>query len=252
MTGRTTALLILAVLIGLAVIVFCIQNRTKIAGWFTGGSWKTALWWVCGVTILALAVWGGISIYSHWDKVKVWPYWLYVFIGVPIVIAITLWSRSGRGASGTAGAKPSDKFKKGLETGMAFAKLGALLAFTAVLGIFIVGPRYFWGEPSVVQVQQPAAQRQAQTQISSRSFTTTAQPGDPQDPRAPWSASVVVNGRRFSADVQGANIAVPMAVLADGVVHIIAPGFRPHIGTPQEIRFLSLTNFPLQISGTIE
>ncbi|TSC85196.1 MAG: hypothetical protein G01um101417_63 [Parcubacteria group bacterium Gr01-1014_17] len=195
------------------------------------GNWRA--WWNGSVTYVA----DTLGLFGH--------YWLIV-LGAVVLLLLLCYAGARDGK--TAG----ERIEKAMKIGFSFAVLAALLAVTAVFGIIIVGPRYFWGEPSVIQVQQPATQRQAQTQTSSRSFTTTAHPGDPQDPRAPWSASVVVNGRRFSADVVGAQSTVPMAVLADGVVHIIAPGLRPHIGAPQEIRFLSLTNFPLHIIGTIE
>lgn len=245
---------VVGIVFTIPLIFLLIANRTKIAGWFTGGKWKTALWWICGASLFGLAVWSGVAVYSHWDKVKAWPYWLYVFIGVPVLIASILWYRSGN-ASGTAGAKPSERFKKGLETGIALAKLALMLAITAVLGIFIVGPRYFWGEPSVIQVQQSSAP-QAQVrgpkivQQYPQPFTITAPVGTMTAPQ--WSDPVPVNGRPFSSRVVGPQTVVPMAVLVDGVPNTITPGKNPDFGAPKEIRYMSLTGFPLQISGTIE
>lgn len=233
----------------IAPLVFLlIANRTKIAGWFTVGSWKTTLWWIGGIALLALAAWG---IYlenwgAWWNKIAAWPYWLYVLIGVPCLVLLII---------GAKNPKPiGDGFKKTVEFLIALAKLAALVALTVVMFIFIVGPRYFWGEPSVVQVQQqPAPQAKVvQTAVYPQSFTVTAPMGSINDPPDKWSAPVRVNGRKFTADAKGTKDTMPMAVWADGMVLVVAPGVHPHIASPREVRFLSLTNVPLEIVGTIE
>jgi|GEM_PF-3147964 len=185
------------------------------------------------------------------DFFSVVPLWLYI-VG-PIVITIVIMvMRDGK--------TPNEKVKKVVDLFMALTKLAMFVAIFLFFLVFIIGPREFWGSYEMSpEVAAMAPSRQTQTVnapvipvANIGPFTRTAPVGTTNTPLEQWSATLQLNGRRFNADVAGANTVVPMAVWADGVVHIIAPGLRPNIGAPQQIRFLSLTNFPLTIRGTVE
>lgn len=197
------------IVVGIALIALCIQNRKKIAAWRTARRAKK----VAARAAALIATTGGAPITA---------------------------------------AKKRD-WKKQFEMGIAFAKLAALLVFIGVLFVFLVGPKYFWGDYYAAPPQIPAGQvAPAQTAMYPQSFARIAPVGSINDPPEKWSAPLRVNGRKFTADAKGTKDTMPMAVWADGMVLVVAPGVHPHIASPKEVRFLSLTNIPLEIVGTIE
>ncbi|TSC85198.1 MAG: hypothetical protein G01um101417_65 [Parcubacteria group bacterium Gr01-1014_17] len=216
--------------------------------------WKIALWSAFGLLAIKFAIWPLLQ--GTYDKVRsvgkkeigivewlpnLGPYWL-VALGAVVLFLLLIY------AGAKDGKTASERLQKAIKIGFAFAGLAALLAFTAFLGIFIVGPRYFWGEPSVIQVQQqPAAQVRASE--FPKEFRVSALPGNPQDPNAPWSAPIRFAGRRGSFQLAGDS--APIAVKTEVGIHIITVGM-PHLGTPERLQFLSLTNRSLEITGRVE
>lgn len=203
-------------IIGLAVLALLIQNRTRIAAW---RATRRAARATARATAPAAAAAGNVT---------------------------------------TAKAKGGG-FKKVIETGIALAKLTSLLAITGVLFVFIVGPTKFWGQPIVVQVPAQGATGGITTQAGAtydpKRIDVVAPVGTLATPLEKWSAPLNLYGRRSHMDAlsdDGMRREGVLAVYADGIIHIIGPGLNPDIGKPNTLRFLSLTNFPLRISGTIE
>lgn len=201
----------------------------------------------------------GIS--TWWNGIGL-PLWAYT-VGVPVLILIiaVVLSAMKDGKTG------SEKLKKLAELFGAFAKLATLIALTVVLFIFIVGPRMFWrGDytppPASVVQTQPSTVFSPPRVVESvqRTGNRYAYPiniavpvGMLTAPLAEWSAPLELNGRRsefFARSEDGRK--GTMAINADGRVLIVEPGAEPHIGNPHTLRFLSLTNFPMKIVGTVE
>ena len=209
--------------------------------------WLTIIIWsAVGLAIIALLI-------GNWTKISGW------FKKNP-----TTPVPGGAPTPAPAVTAKKRDWKKVWETGIAFAKLAALLAFTAVLCIFIIGPKMFWkGDYTYVppQVQQAPAQAGITTQAGppvardQKQINILAPIGTINTPIEQWSEPLNLYGRRSQMDAFADDVTKRegvLAVNADGVIHIIGPGLDPDIGKPNVLRFLSLTNFPLKISGRME
>lgn len=201
----------------------------------------------------------GIS--TWWNGIGL-PLWAYT-VGVPVLILIiaVVLSAMKDGKTG------SEKLKKLAELFGAFAKLGLTLAFIAVLAIFIVGPKMFWkGDyhytpppvPSGAVQAAPAPWRATESvhmtgQRYARQIDIVVPMGTRDTPIEQWSVPLEINGRRSEFFARADDGRKGTMVIYDGSkVFVVEAGAEPHIGNPRVLRFLSLTNFPLRIRGSME
>lgn len=229
--------------------------------------WKIALWSAFGLLAIKFAIWPLLQ--GAYDKVHSvgkkeigiteWlpnfgPYWL-VALALIVVFFLLIWAGAKDGK--TAG----ERMKKASEVAFAFAKLVTLVLLGGVFFVFLVGPKYFWGDYYAPPPQTPAVQvqrgitTQAGATPDHRRIDILAPVGTLATPLGEWGGPLHLYGRRSQMDARandGTRREGVLAVNADGVIHIIGPGLDPDIGKPNTLRFLSLTNFPLQISGRIE
>ncbi len=238
---------------GLAVVgmlALLIQGRGKItSGWKVWGA-------VLGsIAILALATCGALALTLYWYEFIGWRYWLHTLCGIGALglLAIVIWLYNRRSTGSAAGTtvKKGDGLKKGLELFLALGKVAALFALTGIMVFFLVGPKYFWGEPIVIE--RVGVERQATGQRYANTIDILVPTGSVSTPIEQWSAPLQLNGRRseFFARTEDGRKGL-MAIHADGNITVVPPGHEPHIGSPRELRFLSLTNFPLRILGSME
>ena len=231
--------------------------------------WKIAFVSAVGLIIIKLIIWPLLQ--SGYDKVRsaekkgngiaewlpnLGPYWLVVLAAIALG-GVLIWA----GASKGEGAK---RVKTIFELFLALARVVLLVAVIAFLTIFIVGPKVFWKGDYNYQPPQQATQTQTgriTTQAGhlvvrdTKRIDILAPIGTINTPTENWSEPLHIYGRSSQMDAfadDGTRREGVLAVNADGVIHIIGPGLDPDIGKPNVLRFLSLTNFPLRVSGRME
>jgi hypothetical protein len=206
---------------------------------------------------------------SWWNYVEQIPFWVWpvvLLVGAIVFMAV----KDGKTAS--------ERTEKATKLFWAFLKLALGIAVLLFLCVFIVGPRAFWGDYTP---PEEYARRRAEWERTNavatplipslgggttggvapvvatppefpKNFRITALPGNPNDPRAPWSAPIQVAGHKWRCSVAN-NSSAPFAVRVDsGQIFIIYPGSSPHLGKPNAIQFLSPQNFPIEIEGRVE
>jgi len=245
----------------LPVLALIIANRKKIG---TPSAPSAKAWWWIGGIIAAVAATYGLTKVPYGkisgdvgDFFSFIPFWVYGVVLLVFCIVVMAVKE---------GKTPGERTKKGFELFYAFVKLAVLIAFLVALVVFIIGPRAFWGSYEMSpEVAAMAPSRQA-TQTGGASVATRSAPyprevtiavpmGTIQTPLTNWSDVLVLNGRASDLHARGPHGQDGvLAVHADGIIHIIGPNptTTPNIGRPREMRFLSLTNFPLTLKGTVE